>query len=412
MKKKLFIISGAVGLIIVIWLFTRHNLEDTSLKIKPSVGEFVINVTVKGELDAEKSVDIDGPSGLRSIQVYDEIKIDDLIDEGTVVDSGDYIASLDQTVILSKLKEIDGNLEKLNSRINKSKIDSALDLRAARDQLINQSYALEEKEIDLKNSKYEPPSVQRRSQIDLEKAKRTLQQSKENYELKKEKQINTIQEAVIDYNKSSHKKEQIMKVLEGFRVVAPQAGMVIYAKSWSGQKKVPGSTISAWNSTVAILPDLSSMQIKSYVNEIDISKIKIGQRVDITVDAFPDKKLKGEVLTVANIGEQLKNSSAHVFEVLLKVEGSDKDLRPSMTTKNIIITQVIDSVLYVPLECIHSNDSLVFVYANGKKQIVETGESNEDNIIILSGIDKEDQIYLSTPISADEWSFSEIKPKE
>ena len=412
MKKKLIYTITFVSLLIIVWFFTQNDSKNTALKVKPTVGEFVITVTVKGELEAEKSVNIKGPTGLEALQIYSDIKIDDLIDEGTVVDSGDYIASLDQTVILNKLKEIDGNLEKLNSQINKSKIDSALDLRAARDQLINQTYALEEKEIDVKNSRFEPPSVQRRSQIDLEKAERTLQQSKENYELKKEKQINTIQEALIDYNKTYHKKEQIMEVLKGFRVMAPQAGMVIYAKSWSGQKKVPGSTISAWNPTVAILPDLSSMQIKSYVNEIDISKIKPAQKVDISVDAFPDKKLKGEVLTVANIGEELKNSSAHVFEVLIKVDGSDEDLRPSMTTKNIIITQVLDSVIYIPLECVHSNDSLVYVYADGKKRIVETGESNEDNIIITSGIDKDLSIYLSKPIDAEDWTFSNLKKEE
>lgn len=405
MSKKIIYSIAFIFLVFIIWFFASGDNSNNSLKVKPSLGEFVINVVVKGELDAEKSVNIDGPSGLRSIQVYGQIKIDDLIAEGTVVDSGDYIGSLDQTVVLNKLKEIDANLEKLSSGINKSKIDSALELRAARDQLINQTYALEEKEIELANSKYEAPAQQRKQQIDLEKAIRQLQQSKENYELKKEKQINIIQEAVIDYSKSMNKKEQIMDVLQGFRVTAPQAGMVIYARTWSGKKKTPGSTINAWNPEVATLPDLSSMQIKSYVNEIDISRIKEAQIVDITVDAFPDKRLTGEVISVANIGEELPNSSAHVFEVMIKVNGSDSELRPSMTTKNTIVTQVIDSVMSVPLECLHSNDSLVFVYSNNHKLIVETGDSNEDNIIIIKGLGLEDEIYLSIPENADNWDF-------
>jgi len=407
MKKKYSIALSLVIILLLIWFFTESNNSNNTLTITPKFGEFIINVTVKGELDAVKSVNIKGPSGLEALQIYSDIKIDDLIDEGTVVDSGAFIASLDQTVILNKLKEVDGSLEKLNSIINKAKIDSALELRASRDQLINQKYALEEKQIELTNSKFEPPAVQRRVEIDLEKAKRQLNQSTDNYRLKEEKQINTIQEAVIDYNKSLRKKEQIMNVLEGFRVVAPQSGMVIYAKSWGGQKKVPGSTISAWNNTVAILPDLSSMQIKSYVNEIDISKIKEKQKVEVSVDAFSDKNLTGEVISVANIGEELRNSSAHVFEVLIKVNGSDPDLRPSMTTKNNIITQVLDSVLYIPLECLHSNDTCVFVYSNNKKQIVETGESNEDNIVIIKGVNKNDEILLSTPEDAESWAFNE-----
>ncbi len=406
MKKKLIIFGAPIILILLYWLFSGSGNQEQSIMATVKQGEFVVNVTVKGELDAEKSTGVNGPMGLQSINIYSDIKIDDLIPEGTIVDSGDYIATLDQTVILGKLKEIDANLEKLSSKINKSKIDSALELRTARDQLVNQKYALEEKEIEINNSKYEPPATQRKLQIDLEKAKRQLQQSTENYELKKEKQINTIQEAIIDYNKDLRKKERIMKVMSEFRVLAPQAGMVIYAKSWGGRKKIPGSTISPWDPRVATLPDLSQMQVKSYVNEIDISKVKVGQSVKISVDAFPDKQLTGEVVSVANIGEELQNSSAHVFEVIIKVKDKDEDLRPAMTTKNTIITETVDSALYIPLECLHSNDSLVFVYANGGKQIVETAQSNEDNIIITKGLELGDEIYLSIPKDAEDWEFN------
>ena len=67
--------------------------------------------------------------------------------------------------------------------------------------------------------------------------------------------------------------------------------MVIYARNWNG-KKEPGARISAWDPIVAELPDLSDMISKTYVNEVDISKVRVGQEVDIKVDAFPDKKYK------------------------------------------------------------------------------------------------------------------------
>jgi multidrug efflux pump subunit AcrA (membrane-fusion protein) len=405
MKKKVIYAVIFIVIVIVIWFFTGTTVTDKYVKVKPQYGQFVITVTVNGELDAEKSVNIKGPGGLRAIRIYNNIKIEDLIPEGTVVDSGAYIGRLDKTPVMNKLKEVDANLEKLSGQINKSKIDSALDLRAARDQLINQRYAIEEKEIELKNSKYEPPAVQRKVQIDLEKAKRQYNQSLQNYKLKKDKQINIIQSAIIDYNKGQTIKDQIMEVLDGFTVKAPQAGMVIYAKSWNGKKKVPGSDISPWNPIIATLPDLSTMLVKSFVNEIDISKIKVGQKVEISVDAFPEKKLSGKVKSVANIGEELANSSAHVFEVVISVNESDPDLRPSMTTKNIITTSVIDSVLYIPLECLHSNDTAVFVYTNGVKKIIETGENNEDNIIVTKGLTINDDIYLSEPENADDWEF-------
>src|SRR5690606_12070834 len=105
---------------------------------------------------------------------------------------------------------------------------------------------------------------------------------------------------------------------------------------------------------VATLPDLSKMLSKTYVNEVDIRKVKPGQEVEIGFDAFPDKKLKGKVAKVANVGEQRPNSDAKVFEVEIEVFGTDPLLKPGMTTSNKIITKTIENALYIPLECLHS----------------------------------------------------------
>jgi hypothetical protein len=174
--------------------------------------------------------------------------------------------------------------------------------------------------------------------------------------------------------------------------------MLIYYREWSGEKRKVGSSISPWDLTVATLPDLSVMNTKTYVNEIDISKVKKGQKVRVGVDAFPEKKYTGEVVEVANIGEQLPNTDAKVFEVVIKVNEYDPILRPSMTSSNQIITNVYDTVLFVPLESVHAEDSLSFVYTKkGKKQIIVTGEMNENNIIVEKGLEKDDEIYLSIP---------------
>ena len=152
--------------------------------------------------------------------------------------------------------------------------------------------------------------------------------------------------------------------------------MVIYKRDRMGNKRKIGSTINPWDNVVATLPDMSSMISKTYVNEIDVSKVKSGQKVEIMVDAFPEKSYTGVVSSVANIGEQLPNADAKVFEVLIKVDGSDPILRPSMTTGNKIITKTISDVIYIPLESVQAGtDSIPFVYLkNGNKQVVVLGE--------------------------------------
>ncbi len=123
------------------------------------------------------------------------------------------------------------------------------------------------------------------------------------------------------------------------------------------------------------------------------------QIVDILVDAFPEKKYTGTVTSVANIGEQLPNADAKVFEVLIKLNMSDQFLKPSMTTGNKIVTKSIPDVTYIPLESVQTGaDSIPFVYMkNGTKQIVVLGESNENNIIVEQGIEPGTMLYLNTP---------------
>ena len=195
--------------------------------------------------------------------------------------------------------------------------------------------------------------------------------------------------------------------MEEFDIMAPASGMVIYKKDWNGQKRTAGTEINTWDLAVATLPDLSAMISMTYVNEIDISKLAVGQQVMIGVDAFPEKRFSGEVLEVANIGQQLPNTDAKVFEVRIALNEHDTILRPSMTTSNKVITEILDSVLFVPLEAVHANDSLTFVYTReGKKQIVVLGESNENNIIVEMGLKRDELLYLSLPGDPESFDYT------
>jgi HlyD family secretion protein len=402
---------AVAALLLVVWYFYPSSESANTITTDVQKGEFIISVTTTGELDAINKTEINGPRNLQSVEIWSDIKLENIVDEGTVVDSGDFIASMDKQVILNKLKDIDANLDKLNSQITTLKLDSALTLRAARDNMINMEYAAEEARLEVENSKFEPPVTQRKAEISYEKARRSLEQAKENYVLKKNKEETSIEEIMIDYNKDLMKKQRILKIIDEFTIKAPQAGMVIYAKTWRGDKIKSGSMISPWRPIVAELPDLSSMLVKTYVNEIDISKIAVGQKVEIGVDAFPDKKLSGEVTQVANIGEQMKNSTARVFEVIIKVNEKDEELRPAMTTKNKIVTQIIDEAIHVPLEALNTEDSIQFVYSSGRKKQVETGSSNNERIVIINGLDEGESVYLIPPEKAKSWSLITLPEK-
>ncbi|MBO6762746.1 MAG: HlyD family efflux transporter periplasmic adaptor subunit, partial [Roseivirga sp.] len=137
----------------------------------------------------------------------------------------------------------------------------------------------------------------------------------------------------------------------------------------------------------------------TFINEVDIRKVKVGQQVEIGLDAFPEKRLTGRVTRVARVGQQNPNSDAKVFEVIARVNERDGDLRPAMTTSNIIITQKLEDVVYVPLECLNTyNDSINYVIKkNGTLQEVKVGLTNSNEAVIEMGVEEGDVLYLSRP---------------
>jgi multidrug efflux pump subunit AcrA (membrane-fusion protein) len=401
MQKKLIIPIAVVLLVIVGWFLTREETGETvDLYTKPVTGEFVVDVTSTGELRAKNSTEITGPQGAREFRV-NQLTIQRLIPEGTIVKAGDFIAELDRSEIMGKLQDAQLDLQTAQSQVTQAELDSTLELSQARDNLINLEFALEERQIEVDQSQYESPAVQRQAEIELDKARRQLAQEKKNYQTKVKQAEAKLREVEAELTKKQNEIGKIRQLMTQFTVNAPDQGMVIYRRNWDGSKVTEGEQISAWNPIVAELPDFSVMESVTYINEVDIQKVELGQKVTIGLDAVPDKRLTGVVTDVANIGEQRKNYDSKVFEVIIEINERDSLLRPAMTTSNRILIDRVDETLFVPLETVHAVDSLSFVFKkNGGSPVmqqVELGLMNDNSVIIHRGVNLTDELYLTVP---------------
>lgn len=420
MKKYIYSSIGLITLVLVYFIFFSSEKNNTNVLIKPSYGEFFISVTSTGELKAKNSLDIKGPTRVQQMGIY-EMTISKLVPEGTIVKEGDFVAELDKSVISGKLKEMQINLDKLQSQYKLAKLDSSLTLSQARDNLENLKFAMEEADIAKQQSIYEAPSIIRQAEISYDKSVRAYKQAVKNYQTQVEKSIANVSVTNADLQKEMENFRKLNELVQEFTILAPAKGMVIYEREWGGRRREVNSTIQPWDPTVATLPDLSSMESVSYINEIDIQKVKRGQKVEIGLDANPKKRLSGKVVRVANIGEQRGSNDSKVFEVSIQVKERDTTLRPAMTTSNKILVNSIKNVMFIPLEAIHifekNNKSVNYVYLfeNGKisKKEVKVGLVNDESVIIEGGLTKKDQILLNKPTGEDElYEFVALKKKK
>ena len=407
LEKKHWIIIGAVAIVLLALIFWPESEKD-KLYNTVQKGDFKIEVNSSGELKAKKSEDIKGPSSLRSHGIW-QIKITDLVSEGTYVKEGDYVGQLDKSEVATKINTAATEVEKITSEYEQTRLDTAIEMMKLRDDLINLNYEIEEKKLISNQSTYEAPAVQRQAEIDLEKAERKLKQSISNISLKRKQNAAKLYQVKLSLQQQQSKLDRLDALVQELKIIAPKDGMVVYKRTWDGKKITSGSQIGVWNPTVATLPDLSKMVTKTYVNEIDISHLKKGLNVSLTIDAFPDKSFTGKVVDVANVGEQLPNSDAKVFEVTVEINEKDTLLRPSMTTNNQILVEELTGVIYISQESVFVTDSVSYVVLKTglgtEKQKVELGKTNDNFVVILNGLTEGEKLLMVKPEDVESLSW-------
>lgn len=414
-KKKIFIISSVIIALLASYYFLgSSDSEDVSLTVKVKKGDFTNEVITSGEVQSSSSKKISGPSSqsLRKFGLRD-IKIQDLVAEGTIVKKGDYVGRLNPSSINEKILDAQLNLETAQSKYTQQQLDTTLTLKQERNGINDLLFRIEETKLELKQSAFEPPATIKKLEIQVEKLNRDLKEKKENYSIKKRQADAKMVEVGTEVSKIRKRLGELKELQKSFTIFSDGNGMITYLKEWNGSKKKVGSSVSPWNPSIASLPDLTKMESKTYANEVDIRKIKKDLIVKVGFDAFPDIKLDGIVTDVANVGEKKRGSDIKVFQVMIKLKNTDDNIRPGMTTSNKILTYEEKNVLTIPLEALFSKDSVSYVYKKSgfsiEKKQVSLGNSNNDQIIVKKGLQENDVVYLNKPEGIESKSITLLK---
>jgi len=162
---------------------------------------------------------------------------------------------------------------------------------------------------------------------DLEVAWRNVESAKAQLELKKagpRPEDVAVAEARVRQARTSL--EQAKANLEKARLLAPFTGTVVSITANEGELVSPGSP-------VLVLADLSAMRVQTTdLDEWDAAKVRVGQKAKITVNAFEDKVLTGEVVDIALKGVTLETGDV-AYTVTVKLDEQDPELRWGMTVK-------------------------------------------------------------------------------
>lgn len=411
LKKKSIIGIGAVSVIVILAAVFGGKSLTAIRAYTVEKTNFESVITVKGEIQGKEAVLISLPDDLknRDLRIH-EFKIKDLIQEGTLVKKGDWIATLDIENITQQIQSNNDETERHRVELNDAKIDSAIELKQLREEIAEFSFDLEYQKLELEQAKYESPAYQRKVNVAYNKTLRQMEKKKRDYELRKLHLRVRTGRIEDQYNFHLYRDSLLKKAVIAAQVTAPQDGMVIYARVWGGRKLRIGDNISPWNPTIATLPDLSVLISDTYVEEIHITKINNGDSARITIDAIPGKVFNGVIYKIANIGQELPGFESKVFNVLIELTDNDPELKPAMTSNNNIIIKKIPDVLTIPRQCLfaENDENYVYIRESGKifKRAVIPGPENDQEVVIQSGLQIKDKVLMSEPEHFEQDSLS------
>jgi macrolide-specific efflux system membrane fusion protein len=184
-------------------------------------------------------------------------------------------------------------------------------------------------------------------------------------------------------------------------LIAPINGEVIVRAA------EPGQTVTS-SDVVLVLSD--RLIVQAQVDETDIGKVKLGQEAIISLDAYPEIKVKGTVDHIAYESTIVNNVT--IYEVDILPEKLPSIFRSGMSANIDIIEQSKENILTIPLEAVKQDTEGSFVLiseGNGEKPVkrrVQLGISDDNNVEVISGLKPEDKIIIETQ------NYLPVKEKE
>ena len=406
------------------WFALTDDRETSELVSYPvEQGEFIISLNLKGgELEAVKAENIVAP------RVRGELKITHLFPEGEQVDVGDLLIQFEPTEFQKRLADDEQQLEQARAELEKTQATQKADITRLKAAIKNEEANLRLAELQVERMAFEAMVEKERAQIEARKAKLRYQQAVEKLEAQRVVNTADIKKRNLNIERQQRDLDRTNKEVDAITINAEKPGLVVYGKVWkgSGHEKIRvGDNI--WGGiNIISLPDLSKMQVKTYVNEVDVDKLTVGQNAVIQLDALPGPNFTGIVSSIATLGREKEGEkNVKVFDITIEIDQQDERLRPGMTATSEVMIETIpprlpvkkDSIqpplskeilaesaplpLYVPLDAVFEKDGRTVVYRIVDDQSEETevtlGKRNDNYVVVKNGLTPSDRVTLHDP---------------
>lgn len=371
---------------------SRSDVSDGTVEVRR--GDLKLEVTATGSLGAEKSVDVTPPS----VEDMWDFKIAKLVNEGVQVKQGEMLVEFDSQQVMRELMDRTAELNKTQEELHKRKLEYDIQMRDLRVQheqsRVNAEKARNKAKLD--------PSLgalqdYRQAQIELEQAETEYKRVDEKMQATVRMQKAELSSLENNLTKAKTRVERDKNRLKALTVTAPIDGIVVFKKDWRGERKQVGQT--AWRAEpIMQLPDLTSLRLEATVEEANAGRVAVGQSTTIRLDAFPEEKLTGRLVSIGAVLRTKRwDMPVKVVDAIIALDRRSDKLLPGMTASAQIEVERIPNVLLVPLKAVQERQGgarvRVAVPTGGfEDRPIKAGRRNSEFLEVLEGLKEGERV--------------------
>ena len=362
--------------------------------------DLTLTVSARGELRGGNSEVLNAP-----MMAGGDLHLTMLRKNGETIKKGDAVVEFDPTDQEFKLKEAEADLAEANMKVVQAKAQAAAQLEEDTYSLQDAESAVKLAEFDVRKNPIMSDIQARQNDLALKAAQDRLTQIQ--HDIGSRKETNgaavKVQEAAV--GKAQVEVDMAKKNIDALTLKAHRDGYVSLKQNTSGNFFMEGMTLPYFQvgdpvragMAVAEIPDLNNWEMTATIGELDRGHLAIGQKVDVAVVALPGRTFHGHVKDLGGTGGPPWDRH---FQCMMRLDDPTAELRPGMTVRIVITTDLLRGALWIPAQALFESGSRTYVFtpsgsgfAPHDVKLVRRSESQ----VVIEGLNEGQPVALANP---------------
>lgn len=349
-------------ILLIITLFCLNGWLPAEGTIKQ--GPFKKMVILTGNLKARRAENLDTPPSNTW-----QIQIKWMVEEGTTVQPGDPVVRFDTSNLVTEIENLENSLQVKRDEKNQK-------LTNFKHQVYELETKVKQAELRYKIAKLDadipkgidPEYDYEKKQLNMKKVLQSYEDAKTAQRLQTASLKAELKKVDIEIEEARSKLRKYKKMLGGLTLHAKTSGTVVYGQNIFQDRKIQVGDNVFSSLTVATIPDKTSLYVDAWVDETDMKNLRAGQQVDLQLDAYPQKKFRGEIQDILKNAERRRQwGRGNYFNVLIQITKRDHTVMKSgMSVKCCVHVDTKENALLVPLAYAAYHNNAFWIKPRGK----------------------------------------------